>query len=242
MNHLRFKPKFLTGLVGMILICIFTSFYSKSSHSTVKAPIYTWLALGDSYTIGENVSIEESFPFQAVGLLRKEGFNFDSPEIIAKTGWTTDELLDEISSTIPLSKYDFVTLLIGVNNQYRGKSVEDYRPEFDSLLKYAIMCSGERPDHVIVLSIPDWGLTPFAVGRDKGQISREIDAYNEANKSIAKKYKAQYIDITRTTREAPDNLSFMAPDGLHYSGKEYAKWALKVSDAIRASLNKSIIP
>lgn len=193
----------------------------------------TFLALGDSYTIGESVLPQESFPYQTVQLLRNAGYSFDSPEIIAKTGWTTDELQSAINDHQFLSKYDLVTLLIGVNNQYRGKVVETYKPEFENLLKQAIQFAGNDTSHVFVLSIPDWGATPFAEGRDRNQIAKEIDDYNNANKTIAEKYHVSYIDITMDTREAVNDLSLVAADGLHPSAKDYNRWAVKLSDEIK---------
>ena len=201
-----------------------------------QLPNMTFLSLGDSYTIGESVLPQESFPYQAVQLLRNAGYNFNSPEIIAKTGWTTDELQTAINNHQFLSKYDFVTLLIGVNNQYRGRTVENYEPEFESLLKQAIHFAGNDTDHVFVLSIPDWGVTPFAEGRDRKRITKEIDEYNNANKIIAKKYNVTYIDITDDTREAANDATLLAADGLHPSAKEYKRWADKLSDKIKSSL------
>lgn len=193
----------------------------------------TLLCLGDSYTIGESVLLQENFPYQTVQLLRNNGFNFKAPEIIAKTGWTTDELQSAIDAHKFLPKYDFVTLLIGVNNQYRGRSVENYKPEFETLLKQAIAFAGNDTNHVFVLSIPDWGATPFAEGRDRKQIAKEIDEYNAANKEISEKYKVHYIDITPGTREAAADPTLVAADGLHPSVKDYKRWAAKLADKIK---------
>jgi lysophospholipase L1-like esterase len=197
---------------------------------------YSYLALGDSYTIGESVLLIESFPYQTVQILRKTGFNFHSPEIIAKTGWTTDELQSAIDKYKFLPSYDFVTLLIGVNNQYRGRTVENYRLEFENLLQQAIRFTGGKKDHVIVISIPDWGATPFAAGRDRKKIADEIDDYNGANKSIAEKYGVKYIDITPGTREASGDPALVAVDGLHPSAKEYKRWAEKLAEIIKSNL------
>jgi lysophospholipase L1-like esterase len=193
-------------------------------------------ALGDSYTIGESVLPADNFPNQAVSLLKKEGYDFLSPEIIAKTGWTTDELQTEIDKHHFHPPYDFVTLLIGVNNQYRGRTVENYKPEFESILKQSIQFAGNKNDHVIVLSIPDWGVTPFAQDRDKMQIAKDIDEYNAANKLIAEKYKVHYINITPFTREAATDPSLVATDGLHPSAKEYIRWANRLADLIKSQL------
>lgn len=204
-------------------------FENMTATNTESAKKYYWLALGDSYTIGESVAAQENFPNQAVALLRKDELDFQPARIIAKTGWTTDELEAGIVNAAlidPLrSSYDFVSLLIGVNNQYRGRSVDNYKPEFEELLRKAIHFAGDRANHVVVLSIPDWGVTPFATGGDRVQIAREIDAYNTSNKQIVLQYNVHYIDITPWTREAATDLSLLASDGLHPSGKEYKRWA-----------------
>jgi lysophospholipase L1-like esterase len=221
----------------LILFLTSNNFCSKISNDrmpevkdTTRRKIY-YLALGDSYTIGQNVSPAENFPNQAVALLQNDRFDFESG-IIAKTGWTTDELekgIAEANSIAPLqSSYDFVSLLIGVNNQYRGRTVENYKSEFEALLKKAIQFSGNHTDHVIVISIPDWSVTPFAAGRDRIQIAKEIDEYNAANKKIALQYNVEYLDITQWTREAGTDFSLIANDGLHPSGKEYKRWADKI--------------
>ncbi|MCX6319213.1 MAG: SGNH/GDSL hydrolase family protein [Bacteroidetes bacterium] len=186
---------------------------------------YSYLALGDSYTIGESVLITENFPAQAVQLLRKQGIDMEAPEIIAKTGWTTDELQAAIDTHHFRPRYDFVSLLIGVNNQYRGRSIAEYEKEFTALLDQAIRFAGNDASHVAVLSIPDWGVTPFAEGRDRAQIAREIDIYNAANRKIAEARHVHYIYITEHTREAVEDADRFAADGLHPSSKEYAIWA-----------------
>ena len=194
---------------------------------------YYYLALGDSYTIGEMVAPPDNFPGQVYNILQNAGINLQASRIIAKTGWTTDELeigIINANNADPLrSSYDFVSLLIGVNNQYRGRSVDNYKPEFEELLKKAIRYAGNRPERVVVLSIPDWGVTPFANGRDRAQIAREIDAYNAANKEITLRYNVHYIDITPWTREAATDNSLLTSDGLHPSGKEYKRWAERIA-------------
>jgi len=203
---------------------------------TDQKKAYSYLALGDSYTIGQSVLASENFPNQTVQLMTQLGYKFKSPEIVATTGWTTDELQNNINSHTFTPPYDFVSLLIGVNNQYRGRSVENYKPEFESLLKQAIQFAGGNANRVIVISIPDWGVTPFANGRDRAQIAKEIDDYNAANKYISVIYKVNYVDITPGSREAATDLSLVAGDGLHPSAKEYAKWAQKVFAAIKQQL------
>lgn len=197
---------------------------------------YTLLCLGDSYTIGESVMIHESFPYQVVQALREKGIEFIGPEILAKTGWTTDELLSAINGYRFLKGYDWVTLLIGVNNQYRGRDSSNYRSELEVLMKKAIQLAGGHSNHVIVLSIPDWGVTPFADGRDRARISREIDQFNTVKREMAGTLRVHYIDITPGTREAVEGSPWIAADGLHPSSREYTRWAVAVSSLIDSHL------
>lgn len=193
---------------------------------------YSYLALGDSYTIGEQVLLSESFPYQAVQLLRKKNSEINAPEIIAKTGWTTDELYAAITQTNFLESYDFVSLLIGVNNQYRERTIENYELEFERLLKKAISLSGDKPTKVFVLSIPDWSVTPFAKDRNTQKIAQEIIAYNTICKIITLRYKCVFLDITTAQKHDSTNAEMLAPDGLHPSALEYSKWAKMLADAI----------
>ena len=176
-----------------------------------------FLALGDSYTIGEGVAESERWP---VLLAARDGFA--PPEIIAQTGWTTDELSAAIDVAAPRGPYDLVSLLIGVNNQYRGRDAEEYRREFAALLGRAIGFAGGDPSRVLVVSIPDWGVTPFAEGRDRAQIAEEIDRYNAINREEAARTRARYADITGISRQFANEL---AADGLHPSGAMYRRWA-----------------
>jgi lysophospholipase L1-like esterase len=231
-------------LVFFILLIIFIVAMKKPVQDEGSLPMgHTYLALGDSYTIGEQVDTKDNFPNQATAILKERGILFGAPQIIAQTGWTTDELQTGINKAELRKRYDLVTLLIGVNNEYRGRKVEEYALEFESLLKQAIQFAGNDIDHVIVLSIPDWGVTPFAAaclpdrqGRDKKQIAKEIDEYNSANELISGKYKVHYINVTESTRQGATDTSLLASDGLHPSGKEYAKWAKKVADFIQEKL------
>ena len=191
----------------------------------------TYLALGDSYTIGQSVLPEENFPSQTVALLK----DFASPRIIAKTGWTTDELDSAIDAAGISTSFDIVTLLIGVNNQYRGRSVSEYKIQFDHLLQRAIHFSGDKTKRVFVLSIPDWGVTPFADGQDRQKIAASIDAYNAMAQKICEQHQIVFIDITASQRIDGNKADFLAPDGLHPSGKEYAKWAAKLAKAVEGS-------
>lgn len=199
----------------------------------------SYLALGDSYTIGEQVPLHDNFPYQVVQMLRKENTDhfWLAPEILAKTGWTSDELLSAYRQQQFLPEYDFVTLLIGVNNQYRGRDTQSFRPEFRELLHQALNLAGGRPSHVIVLSIPDWGVTPFAADRDKELIRHEIDLYNQVCREEADAENVHFIDITESQRADGGQADFLAADGLHPSVKEYAKWAALVKEIMLEHLD-----
>lgn len=188
----------------------------------------TYLALGDSYTIGESVAEEMRWPNQLAQILRQSGMPFENPHIIAQTGWTTDELLVAIESTGIKNHYDYVSLLIGVNNQYRARSVDSFVPEFTSLLERAIAISKNKSEGVFVLSIPDWGVMPFAQGRDRTKIATEIAVYNAAVKALCERYEVAFFDITPISREALDNATYVANDQLHPSAAMYSAWVNKV--------------
>lgn len=182
-------------------------------------PHARYLALGDSYTIGESVAESDRYPVQLAHALK-----IGEPQIIAKTGWTTDELNAAIDKADPHGPYDLVTLLIGVNNQYRGRSADEYRQQFVGLLQRAIGFAGGKAKNVVVISIPDWGVTPFAKDRDRAKIGREIDQFNAINREETVKAGARYVDITPESRKAADDKSLVAEDGLHPSGKMYSEW------------------
>ncbi len=192
-----------------------------------------FLALGDSYTIGESVDPADRWPVQFAGLLRVRSIDIAEPEIIATTGWTTDELAAAITEQDPQGTYDLVSLLIGVNNQYRGRPLEEYRQQFRDLLGTTIELAGGSAERVLVLSIPDWGVTPFASDRDQPLIAAEIDAFNAANREAAEAAGAHYIDITPISREAATNPALIAEDGLHPSGEMYRCWAESVAEQVR---------
>ena len=198
----------------------------------------TFLALGDSYTIGENVPLFENFPYQVVQLMRKEKYHFQAPEIVAKTGWTSNELAEHILHNVLNDQYDFVTLLVGVNNQYRGLAIKDFENDFEFLLNKAIHLAGNKSNRVMVLSIPDWGYTPFANGKEIQKISKEIDEYNEVCSNIAKKVKTHFINITDETRAEKNNLQALANDRLHYSKSTHLRWAEKVSSIMKQEFKK----
>jgi lysophospholipase L1-like esterase len=188
--------------------------------------VVRFLALGDSYTIGEAVAEGERWPVILAGLLRNRGIPLHDPEIIATTGWTTDELQAAIDAAAPAGPFELVSLLVGVNNQYRGRPVEEYRVELAALLRRAIGFAADRPSRVLVLSIPDWGVTPFADGRDRVAIGKEIDAFNAACRAEAAAAGARFVDITPQTRATGADPNMLAPDGLHPSGRTYAEWAM----------------
>ena len=192
----------------------------------------TYLALGDSYTIGEQVPFAANFPMQTVALLQQKNIQLAEPVIVATTGWTTDELQAAIREKAINETFSFVSLLIGVNNQYRGRTLENYQTEFTQLLIQAIHFANGDCDKVFVLSIPDWGFTPFAEGKDRAQIALEIDAYNAAAQEITVMHRCHFIDITDSTRANALKEDFLAEDQLHPSGKEYAVWAERLSELI----------
>jgi lysophospholipase L1-like esterase len=188
--------------------------------------VKTYLALGDSYTIGEAVSASESFPYQLKDALVKQGHLVERLQIIAQTGWTTAELQAAIDVASLTPPYDLVTLLIGVNNQYRGYALANYSAEFEQLLKQAIAFAGADTERVRVLSVPDWGVTPFAEkeGRMAENVAKEINAFNAAAKEISEELDVVFINITPHSRLATTDLSLLTSDGLHPSGKMYAHW------------------
>jgi lysophospholipase L1-like esterase len=193
-----------------------------------------FLALGDSYTIGECVPASERWPVQLVNHLRGKGIAISNPHIVAQTGWTTDELLAALAKAGLQPEYNLVSLLIGVNNQYRGYNQEIYRREFRSLLQKAIQFAKRDPSRVIVLSIPDWGVTPFAQGQNRGKIAAEIDAFNRINRKITREAQARYVDITPISKLADHAPSLIAADGLHPSGEMYTLWV----DAVLSVMNE----
>ena len=198
-----------------------------------------YLALGDSYTIGEGVPPDGRWPVQLARALREEGLPLADPRVIATTGWTTDELSAAIDAAEPLGTFDLVSLLIGVNNQYRGRSVDAYRDEFDALLARATGFANGRADRVLVLSIPDWGVTPFAAqsGRDRDLIAAELDAYNAAARETCAARGIAFVDIAPVSRERGGEDAMLADDGLHPSAAMYAQWTRLALPAARRLLS-----
>jgi lysophospholipase L1-like esterase len=215
--------KFYCFLLGLLVFSSCTKAIDIQNQSS------TYLVLGDSYTIGESVKVEERYPNQVVGMLRKEGVQIDDPVIIAKTGWTTSELMNGMEAeNIKSKKFDFVSLLIGVNNQYRGQDIDRYEIEFRVLLSDAIDLAKGNKKHVFVVSIPDWGVTPFGLKSTKVNISQSIDVHNAVNERIANEMGITYIEITKASRKAKEDTSLIAEDGLHPSGKMYKQWSEEI--------------
>ena len=187
-----------------------------------------YLALGDSYTIGESVQESERWPNQLAEVLKGTSLEVETVTIIAKTGWTTAELINGIESKKNTNQYDLVSLLIGVNNQYRGQSLERFETELIQLIKTALKYSKNGAQGVFLVSIPDWGVTPFAKDRDVKKIALEIQAFNKVIQKQANEFKLPFIDITPISKEAKTDLSLLAPDELHPSGKMYNFWVQKI--------------
>jgi len=217
------EVKFVLSSCNVLLLSCQAAPLEKTSGEDDMRTI-RYLALGDSYTIGESVSTKDRWPNQLAKLLEGDGIQTEV-QIIARTGWTTDELWQGIQAVEIQPPYELVSLLIGVNNQYRGNDIDEYRKQFVFLLNKAIEYAGGNPDHVIVLSIPDWGVTPFAADRDREQVAREIDQFNLVNREESEQAGVHYVDVTPGSREAVSNQSLIASDGLHPSGEMYAEWA-----------------
>lgn len=215
-------------IFATILITLFMA-SCKNNKEVTEAPVaLRYLALGDSYTIGEGVGRDETFPALLVSELATKLKLDIEPEIIAKTGWTTGQLISAISQADLQGSYDLVTLLIGVNNQYRGMDKTQYRLEFRELLQKSVTLARNEGKRVIVLSIPDYGVTPFAAGMDPQMIAEEINAFNAINLDETSKTDAFYIEITSVSRQAASDKSLLAGDSLHPSKKMYQEWVNKM--------------
>ena len=218
------------ALIMLMISSLYLGCMEKDNLDKMEGKTYTYLALGDSYTIGEGVEESERYPNQAVEILKSKNLIFEKPLIIAKTGWTTDELDKGIEDAgIEGKTYDLVTLLIGVNNQYRGRPISDYEIEFQKMLTKAIQFAKGDPKHVLVISIPDWGVTPFAEtrGTDREKIAKEIDDCNAAKERISIQLGVKYIDITEEYRKIGALPEMVVEDKLHPSALVYKSWSEK---------------
>jgi len=218
---------------------VIASCSSNSDESSIQEPDnsdYTYLALGDSYTIGESVSTSERWPVQLVKRLKERDYPTADAKIIAKTGWTTGNLLSAINSDLPNIKYDLVSVLIGVNNQYQGRSLEEYEKDLNTIFKKAIAHSVNGKDGVFVVSTPDYGATP-AGAFNAENIGRKIDEFNAVLKKVSEEYQLSYYNITPISRKAKNDLSLVAGDGLHPSGKMYTLWVEEFIDEVAAKID-----
>jgi lysophospholipase L1-like esterase len=196
---------------------------------TIEIAELNYLALGDSYTIGARVTEAARWPVQLVKLLNKLGYNYVSPKIVARSGWTTSQLEAAILNENIKEEFNLVTLLIGVNNQFRGRSLDEFRKEFSSLLNKAIAFGKNNPANVIVVSIPDWGVTPVGQSFDSRNVSREIELFNDVKREETAIRDVKFVDITEISLLARNNSIYIAKDGLHYSGEMYKLWAEEIA-------------
>ena len=216
-------------MVGVLFLI--AGLFSLQTQPIPTAMSTRFLALGDSYTIGESVPENERWPVQLAAALNGKGWTVEDPRIIAVTGWRTDQLKEAIEKAALKNEYGLVSLLIGVNNQYQKKSAESYAPEFDNLLQMAVGLAGGKKENVFVVSIPDYGFTPFGKPRQQ-EISAAIDQFNDVNKKITLKMGIRYIDITDLTREGLTSPEYVAGDGLHPSGKMYTLWVQRMVETL----------
>lgn len=225
-------------LVAVLALAFAACSSPQDAVNPPDASALRYLALGDSYTIGESVPAAQRWPVVLAERLRADGLSIAAPQIIARTGWTTDELDAAITAANPQGPYALVTLLIGVNNQYRGRSVDEYRTQFRALLGRSVGFAGGNAGRVVVVSFPDWGVTPFGAqdARGPAQIGREVDAFNAVAKAEAEAAGAAFVDITAISRTVWRGE--VASDGLHPSGAQYARWAEAVRPAARAALER----
>jgi lysophospholipase L1-like esterase len=227
---------------GLVALALVTGGAAQPAKPPAPKLPARYLALGDSYTIGESVGVSDRWPVRLAALLRERGIAVADPEIVARTGWTVRELSHGIDAAEPKGPYGLVTLLIGVNDQYRGGDSEAYRSDFAAMLRRAIGFAGGQAGHVIVLSIPDWSVTPFAAesGRDRQRIATEIDRFNRINREETARAGARYVDVTPVSRKAASDRSLIAPDGLHPSGAMYAEWTRLALPEATAALSEGV--
>jgi acyl-CoA thioesterase-1 len=206
------------------------------THNVIAATSY--LALGDSYTIGAGVAFTDSWPYQLVKKLNSKGVSVEQPKVIARTGWRTDNLIEAIEAENISEKYDLVSLLIGVNNQFQGKSIEHYKKDLRILLNTAVNLSRAGKSRVFVLSIPDYGSTPFGK-LERESIGIEIDQWNQACKEICSEFEIPFFDITTISKRASQQADLTAKDKLHPSAKMYSLWVDEIIEQVQAILTRS---
>jgi lysophospholipase L1-like esterase len=209
-----------THIFYQILLQKITASFMSQQNTALR-----YLALGDSYTVGEGVNAWERWSHQLLDMLMQKGWQTQAPQVIAATGWTTAELLEGMAHHHLEARFDLVSLLIGVNNQYRQQALQRYREELKLLLDKAVALADSRPGRVFMLSIPDWGVTPFAADRDQEVIAQEIAAFNTAAQEICHGKGILFVDITPLSRKALAQPVLLASDALHYSGQMYGEWA-----------------
>ncbi|HEX8322502.1 MAG TPA: SGNH/GDSL hydrolase family protein [Tepidisphaeraceae bacterium] len=226
-----------TALAGLLAVCLAVACDGSAVSPDAAADPHgvPFLALGDSYTIGHGVAEADRWPVQLVKRLRARGVDAGDPTVIARTGWTTDELSAAIDEARPQGPFGLVTLLIGVNDQFRGGTPDAYRPKLGALLDRSIALTGWQPRRVLVLSIPDWGVMPFANGYDHAAIGKSIDAFNAVGRDECVKRGITFVDVTPASREAATQPALAASDGLHPSGAQYAHWARLADEARRSA-------
>lgn len=217
------------------LVLIFSTCQNKSNPSSTSQNV-SFLTLGDSYTIGESVEKNDRWPIQLADSLRNKGFTVKKPTIIAETGWTTEDLRQAIEKENLSTNYDLVSLLIGVNNQYQGLNFIQFEKEFEKLVKQAITFADGNEENVFVVSIPNYGVTPFGQSQNPGQIREELNRYNQTAKDIATEYNVSFINITPISEKASDNPELTADDDLHPSGEMYQRWVGEILPVIISKL------
>lgn len=227
---------FFTALMPTLFFIWLQMFYVPNE--TQKPQMISYLALGDSYTIGESVPEKDNWPNQLVKKLEVDGYGFQSTRIIATTGWTTDELIAAIDREDLSTQYDLVSLLIGVNNQYREYDIKQYEEEFEFLLQKAILLARNDSRRVFVVGIPDYGVTPFGQKKDPDKIDRDLRKYNSMARDIAKNYNVIFVDIFEVSKMASEDPSLTALDNLHPSSKMYGLWVDEIYPKVKKLLTE----
>ena len=230
------KVLLISSLSVILLQCDKKNVQQQTATPPNASSAKKYLALGDSYTIGQSVPETDRFPLQTKKWLVDQGITMNEPIIIATTGWTTTDLQNAITAQNPTGPYDIVSLLIGVNDQYRWHDTTGYRERFLQLLNRSIQLAGSLRNRVFVLSIPDYSVTPFGQNLDTALIRRQIDQFNAINREVTLQSNCQYLDITPSTRDAINDPSLIAGDGLHPSAKEYKKWADRLGPLMKSVL------